>query len=168
MALPRDLKDYALYVEGDFVGDAESGTAPKLTYKVEEWIGGGMSGPIEIDQHLEKLTCEWMVRGFSPSAYAQYGTRSLGGLGLRFSGAYQQPDTGEVDSIEHIMRGTHRELESPEHKRGSPGQTKVVSTLTIYELRINDEEIIHIDLINGIERYNGTDIRSDIRQAIGL
>lgn len=168
MSLPRDLKDYAVYVDGEYQGEAESGTAPKLSYKAEEWIGSGMAGPVDIDQHLEKLTCEWMARGFSIPAFSQFGKRSLGAIGLRFAGAYQRGDSGDVDSVEHIMRGNHREVESPEHKRGAPGNTKITSSLTMYELRINDEEIIHIDLINGIERYNGNDVRSDIRQAIGL
>lgn len=168
MSLPNDLKDYAIYVDGEFKGECESGTAPKLSYKVEEWIGGGMAGPVDIDQHLEKLSCEWATRGFSLSPYQQFGKRELGALGLRFVGAYQKADSGEVDSVEHIMRGTHRELDSGEMKRGENGNTKISSSLTIYELRVNGKEIIHIDLINGIERYNGTDARANIRQALGL
>lgn len=167
MALPRDLRDFAIYVEGAFQGEATSGMAPKLTMKVEEWIGGGMAGPIEIDQHLEKLTCEWAARGFEQEAFSQFGLRGLGAIGLRFAGAYVNPVTGNVDSVEHIMRGTHKEIDVGELKRSEAGSTKIMSTLTSYELQINGVELVFIDLINGIERYNGLDVRSAIRQAIG-
>jgi uncharacterized protein len=168
MSMPRDLKDFMVYVDGEYAGECESGSAPKLSYKVEEWIGGGMAGPVEIDQHLEKLSCEWSPRGFKLSAYAQMGRRNLGAIGLRFAGAYARPDTGEVDSVEHIMRGTHREIDGGELKRGAPGQTKVTSTCTTYELRVNGAEVIFVDMINGIERYDGVDVRAGIRQALGL
>lgn len=168
MSLPRDLKDYLVFIEGTQRGECSEGNAPKLSYKVEEWIGGGMAGPIDIDQHLEKLTCDWSLRGFLGDVYEQFGKRNLGALGIRFVGAYQRPDTGAVDQIEHIMRGTHREIDPGGSKRGDTGTVKISSSLTIYELRVNGEEMVHIDLINGIERYNGTDIRADIRQALGL
>jgi uncharacterized protein len=168
MSLPRDLKDYVVFSDGVQIGECESGQAPKLSYKVEEWIGGGMAGPVEIDQHLEKLGCEWATRGFSIPAFKQFGHRRLGAIGLRFVGAFQRADTSAVDSVEHIMRGTHREIDGGDMKRGDNGNTKVMSSLTIYEMRINDEEVIHIDLINGVERYNGIDVRADIRQALGV
>lgn len=166
MSLPRDLTDFAVYVEGEFKGNCAGGQAPKLSYKVEEWIGGGMAGPVSIDQHLEKLTSEWSARGFDLSAYQSFGKRKLGAVGLRFAGAVQQADTGAVDSVEHIMRGNHSEVDSGDMKRGEPGTTKIMSNLTVYELRVNDVEIVHIDLISGVERYNGTDIRAAIRAAL--
>lgn len=168
MSLPRDLKDFMVYVDGEYKGECSSGTAPKLTYKVEEWIGGGMSGPVDIDQHLEKLTCEWSTRGFELSAYAQMGKRNLGALGLRFVGAYQRPEDGGVDSVEHIMRGTHREVDGGEMKRSDAGSTKIASSLTHYELHVNGREVVYIDLLNGVERYDGHDVRGDIRAALGL
>jgi uncharacterized protein len=166
MSLPRDLKDYLVYVDGEQKGECVSGQAPKLAYKVDEWIGGGMAGPISIDQHLEKMSCEWSARGIELASYQQFGKRKLGAVGLRFVGAYQQPDTGAVDSVEHIMRGNHSEVDSGDMKRGEPGTTKIMSTLTSYELRVNDVEIVHIDLIAGVERYGGKDIRSAIRSAL--
>ena len=168
MSMPRDLKDFIVFVDGEQKGECVSGQAPKLSYKVDEFIGGGMAGPVDIDQHLEKLSCEWSARGFELSAFEQFGKRKLGAIGLRFVGAYQQADTEAVDSVEHIMRGTHKEIDGGDMKRGESGTTKIMSSLTLYELRINGAEVIHIDMISGVERYAGVDIRSPIRQALGI
>lgn len=168
MSLPLDLKDYALFVEGDYLGETNMTRLPKLAYKVEEWIGSGMSGPIEIDQHLEKMDCEWETRGFSLDAYEQFGVRELGGLGLSFRGAYQRGNDGDVTTVEWLVRGQHRELEGGENKRGENGTTKVVTSIVTVTLLVNDQEKIHVDMLAGVERYNGVDKRSGLRDALGI
>lgn len=166
MSIPHDLKDYALFMNGVFLGNADSGKPPKLTYKVEEWIGGGMAGPVDIDQHLEKLEAEFTCRGFQ--LIEGFGNRRIGGNGLRFVGSYQDDTTGGVTKVEHIMRGKFVETTPGELKRGDPSNQAVKATLSTYELHVNDEEKVFIDLLNGVERYNGEDVRSDIRQALGI
>lgn len=168
MSLPFDLKDYALFANGDYIGETNMTRLPKLSRKVEEWIGSGMSGPVEITQHLEKIDVEYETRGFSLDAFDQFGTTELGGLGLSFRGAHQRGNDGDVTTVEWIVRGTHKEVEAGEHKRGENGSTKVSTSVTTLTLLVNDQEKIHVDLLNGIERYNGNDVRSAIRSAIGL
>jgi P2 family phage contractile tail tube protein len=168
MALPTDLKDFALFAEGEYIGDATMTRAPKAVRKVEEWIGGGMAGPVEITDHLEKLDCEFETRGFTLSAYEQFATKELGGIGLRFVGAHQQGNDGTVTQVEHTIRATYKELDSPENKRGEPGNTKVVASVTVWTLTVDGREILHIDMLQGIERYNGTDSRAEIRNALGI
>ena len=168
MALPTDLKDFALFAEGNFIGDCTMTRAPKAVRKVEEWIGGGMAGPVEIADHLEKLDCEFETRGFTLAAFEQFGIRELGGVGLRFVGAHQQGNDGAVVQVEHTIRGTYKELEAGEHKRGEQGSTKVVASVTIWTLTVDGREILHIDMLQGIERYNGVDARAEVRSALGI
>lgn len=168
MSIPNDLKDFATYSGARFIGEATMNRAPKLTRKVEEWIGGGMAGPIEIAQHLEKMDCEWEARGFSIDAFEQFGTDELGGVGLRFVGAYQHGDSGQVTKVEHVIRGNHKEIDAGEQKRSDNGTTKVASSVTVYTLFVDDREIVHVDMLNGIERYQGKDRREGIRAALGI
>ncbi|MBH9537908.1 phage major tail tube protein [Novosphingopyxis sp. YJ-S2-01] len=168
MSLPTDLKDFALFADGRFVGEATMSRAPKLSRKMEEWIAGGMAAPIEVNQHLEKIDCEYETRGFSIASFEQFGITGLGDLGLRFVGAYQQGNDGAVTQVEHVIRGNHKELEAGEHKRGENGSTKVSCAITVYTLLVDDREVIHVDKLAGIERYNGTDVRAPIRAALGL
>lgn len=44
------LKNFSLFVDGrGYAGKAEEVTPPKLTIKTEEFRGGGMDAPIDID-----------------------------------------------------------------------------------------------------------------------
>ena len=46
MGMPRKLKGFNLFQNGEnFVGQVTEVTLPKLTRKMEDWQGGGMSGP---------------------------------------------------------------------------------------------------------------------------
>ncbi len=168
MSMLKELRDFAIFVEGEQKGQGDEARLPKLAFATDEWIGPGMAAPTEIRQHLEKMDCEWTARGFELAAYQQMGVNTLGGLGLRFVGAMQRPDTAEVDSVEFEMRGQHKEIDGGSFKRKEPGQTKVMSTLTQARLSINGEEVYFIDAIAGIARFNGTDIYSNIRQALGI
>jgi uncharacterized protein len=168
MSFPRTLRDFAIFNEGEFIGEGDMARLPKIAYKTEEWIGGGMSAPVEIRDHLEKMDCEWETKGFLELPFKQMGSERLGSIGLRFVGAYYQSDSGTVDSVEVEIRGTHKEVDGGQLKRGEQNSTKVMSTLTTYKLSVNGVELIFIDALNGIERYDGKDIRNPLREAIGL
>ncbi|MDZ3934629.1 phage major tail tube protein, partial [Escherichia marmotae] len=50
------------------------------------------------------------------------------GSQLRFTGSIQRDDTGEVQAVELVVRGRHKELDSGEWKTGESNTTKVTST----------------------------------------
>lgn len=53
--LPKILKNFNVFVDGrGFAGRAEEITLPKLTIKTEEFLGAGMSAPVEVDMGMEK------------------------------------------------------------------------------------------------------------------
>lgn len=168
MSMSYDLKDFNLFNEGQgYIGQVSMGKTPKLSRKMDEFIAAGMVAPVKIAQHLEVLEMEWGVRGFDPTPYRQFGRINLGDIGLRFSGAYQRPDTGDVDAIDVIVRGIHEEIDPGDAKRGEAGETKVKTTLSYYELIKNGERLVRIDVMNGIEEYGGVDLNAAIRQALG-
>lgn len=168
MSFPAILRDYAIFNEGVYVGEGDTARVPKLAYKTEEWIGSGMPAPVEIDDHLEKLECEWSTKGFYDLPFLQFGERRLSGIGLRFVGHYQEPDTGAVDLIEVEIRGRHKEIDLGEFKRQDQGGTKVMSSLVSYKLLKNSRELIFVDTLSRIERYDGKDIINPIRQFGGF
>jgi uncharacterized protein len=167
MSLLKELRDFGIFVDGVYKGHGDSARLPKIAYSTDEWIGPGMSAPVEIRQNLEKIDCEWSARGLEIAAYEQMGINTLGGLGLRFEGAYQNPNTGDVENVEFEMRGQHKEIDGGEFKRKEPGSTKIMSTLTQAKLTINGKEIYFIDALAGISRFGGVDTNSAIRQATG-
>lgn len=169
MALPRKLKNFNVFNDGEsYVGLAKEITLPKLGRKMEGWRGAGMNGEVDIDMGHEKLELEHTYGGLQRQAFEQWGITRIDGVLLRFAGAYQRDDTGDVDAVEVVMRGRHREIDPGKSKAGDDTEIKVVSSLTYYKLSINGAVVVEIDLVNMIEIINGEDVLAAQRAAIGL
>lgn len=169
MALPRKLKNFNLFNDGvSYVGVATEVVLPKLTRKMEEFRGGGMNAPVDTDMGMEKLEVEHSYAGIVRDIFNQFGITRADAVLLRFAGAYQRDDTGEVVAAEVVMRGRHAEIDGGSSKAGDDSAFKVKSTLSYYKLTIDGEVVIEIDILNMIEIVNGEDRLADQRAAIGL
>lgn len=169
MALPNALKNFNLFNEGrSFMGIAEEIKLPKLSRKMEDFRGGGMEGPVQIDLGQEKLELEWTCGGFADEVFKQFGNTKAAGIMLRFAGAYQQDDTGVVKAVEIVVRGRHQEIDSGDAKGGDKGKTNVKSALSYYKLSVDNKEVIEIDLLGFIFKVEGKDMLEAQRKAIGL
>ncbi|MFZ6875386.1 phage major tail tube protein [Undibacterium sp. Di27W] len=169
MGLPSKLKDFNLFNDGQsYLGLVPELTLPKLGRKMEDYIAGGMSGPIEVDYHSEKVEFDWTAGGLLYDALLQYGAVTHNAVQLRFAGAYQNDDTAQVDAVEIVIRGRHKEIEMGNAKMGDKNDHKYKTTCSYYKLIINGQDIIELDFINGIEMVGGIDRRAELRAAIGM
>lgn len=171
MALPRKLKHLNLFNAGDnWQGLIESVTLPKVTRKFEKYRGGGMAGAVDIDMGLDDgaLDTEFTCGGVEAKLFKQMGTLTVDGVQLRFTGSIQRDDTGEVQAVELVVRGRHKELDSGEWKTGESSTTKVSGTNSYAKLTINGEVLYEIDLVNMIHIVDGTDLMETHRNALGL
>ncbi|SOD25251.1 hypothetical protein SAMN05518800_1815 [Variovorax sp. YR752] len=169
MSLPRVLKNFIVFNDGTgYLGEVPEATPPKLSRKMEEYRAGGMNGPISIDLGMEALEFEWTAAGYMSSLLTQWGAPTHDAVLLRFAGAIQSDDTGEVQALEIVMRGRHKEIDSGNAKPGEKTEIKVKSSLSYYKLSINGEVIMEIDFVNFIEVIGGVDRMAQIRLALGL
>jgi P2 family phage contractile tail tube protein len=171
MALPRKLKHLNLFNDGDnWQGLIESVTLPKITRKFEKYRGGGMAGAVDIDMGLDDgaLDTEFTCGGVEAKLFKQMGTLTVDGVQLRFTGSIQRDDTGEVQAVELVVRGRHKELDSGEWKTGESSTTKVSGTNSYAKLTINGEVLYEIDLVNMVHIVDGTDLMEAHRNALGL
>lgn len=168
MALPRKLKHFNAFYNGEeFYGQATEITLPKLAIKAEEYRGGGMPGPVDIDLGLEKLELEHSYGGLMYPIYKDFGLAKIDGSMLRFAGSYQRDDTGEIDAVEVVCRGRHQEIDPGNAKAGDDTEFKVKSTLSYYKLTVNGADLIEIDMVNMIYIVDGVDRLEQHRKAIG-
>ncbi|MDR5776524.1 MULTISPECIES: phage major tail tube protein [unclassified Caballeronia] len=169
MGMPRKLKGFNLFHNGEsFIGQVAEVTLPKLTRKMEDYQGAGMSGPIKIDFGQEGIQMEWTCGGLMRPVLAQYGVTTHDGVLLRFSGGYQSEDATSVDSVEIVIKGRHSEIEMGTAKAKDDTAFKVTTVASYYKLTINGQELIEIDFINSIEKINGKDLLAALRKAIGI
>lgn len=169
MALPSILKHFNLFNDGhSYIGQAEEVKLPKLSRKMDDFRGAGMTGPVELDLGNEKLELEFTCGGLMRQVFEQYGTVKADGVMLRFAGSYQAQDTGAVQALEIVVRGRHKEIDTGDAKGGDKGKLVVKSTLTYYKLSIDGKDLIELDFVNMIEKVNGIDMLAEHRKAIGL
>ena len=155
MALPKKLKYLNLFNDGNsYLGLVSSLTLPKLTRKLENYRGGGMSGSVAVDFGLDELVLQ------------QWG--SVSDIPLRFAGSLQRDDTGDVSAVEVMMRGRHKEFDFGEYKQGEDTETKVTTQCTYFKLTIDGKQLIEIDTVNMVEIVNGVDRLAQHRTALGL
>ncbi len=167
MGLPRKLKDLMLFNDGErYLGEVASATLPKLTRKLEEWRGGGMDSAVKIDMGGEAMEMEWATGGPMRDVLRQFADADIAGTQLRFVGAYQRDDDGDVDRIEIVIRGRHEEIDMGEAKPGEGGEFKVKTAIVYYKLTWNGVTEIEADPLNGVLIVGGIDRRAAIRNAL--
>jgi P2 family phage contractile tail tube protein len=169
MGLPAILKNFNLFSDGNsLMGIADEVTLPKLSRKTEDFQGGGMPMPVELDMGNEKIELDWSCAGFVADAVKQYGASKVGGSLLRFAGAYQREDTEEVQAVEIVVRGRHKEIDFGNAKIGDKSQTKVKTVCSYYKLTVDGQVLFEIDALAMIFIVNGVDMLAKQRKAIGL
>jgi len=169
MSLPAKLKNFNLFINGEnYIGKVAEITLPKLSAKMEEFRGGGMDAPIDIDLGMEKLTMEWTLGGYEAQVLRQFGAPVHNAVALRFNGAIQSEDQFAVRPLEIVVLGRHSEIEFGTSKPGDDTTKKITSTLSYYRLSLDDEVVIEIDIPNLVKRMGGVDVLASTRLALGL
>ncbi|KTC35433.1 phage major tail tube protein [Pseudomonas sp. MF6751] len=171
MAMPRKLKNLNLFNDGNsYLGLVKSLTLPSLGRKMEGYRGGGMNGPVKADLGMsdDGIQFEWKTGGLDLISLRQFGAVNASSVALRFSGPYQQDDTGEVSNVEVVVRGRHETIEMGDAQPGEDTEHSMTTTCSYYKLTVDGEEIIEIDLLNFVEKVNGVDMLEKHRTAMGI
>ena len=169
MGLPRTLKNFALFVDGiSYVGEVPEVKLPTLKRKMDDYRSGGMNGPVKTDLGMDGMELEWTAAGYIREAYEQWGAAKHDAVLLRFAGALQSDDSEGVDALEVVMRGRISEIDPGSAKAGEGTELKYKFALSYYNLTINGENLIEIDVVNMVETENGTDRLAEVRAALGV
>ena len=169
MALPKKLKNFALFGDGEaWVGEIPSVTLPTVTKKTEEYRAGGMHGPVEIDLGHEKLELKLKSGGLKVALIAMLGSQAVGTNVFRFAGAYQEDAAGTVTAVEVIARGRLKEWNPNEAKAGDDNDHDFTIALSYYKVTVDGAELLEIDVPGMVFRVADNDMYSAIRFAIGL
>jgi P2 family phage contractile tail tube protein len=168
MGFPFKLKKMDMLVDGvGHLAETEEVTIPKLALKTEDWLGGGMLGPVPIDMGLDKIEFEFSMGGLIQAAIARFGETSLTGSLVRFVGAYQDDQTGATRALEVVAMGRYTEIDFGNAKSGDNTTHKYKLACSYYRLIVDGVDWIEIDLINMIFTVMGIDRYADIRAALG-
>lgn len=165
--LPHKLKNFNAFVDGDsYAGIVAELGLPKIAIAGEDYRGAGMLGPVTADLGLEKLELEETYGGIVDKIAAQLGNPDASGAMVRFVGAYQSDETGNVKAAELVVRGRVAELDPGTAKAGGDTEWKVKRSLTYLKWIVGGRVMVEIDLIGMIYTVDGVDRMKEIRAAI--
>lgn len=169
MGLPRKLKNFAVFVDGEnYMGEVPEVTLPTLSRKMDEYRGGGMNMPVELDFGMEKMEAEVKAAGWFAGMLASWGTPRVDGAMLRFAGALQPDDSGAVQACEVVLRGRFTEFDPGSAKAGDATEQSYKMAVSYYKLTLDGQVLLEIDAVNMIENVNGEDRMSQVRAALGV
>ncbi|WP_408586575.1 phage major tail tube protein [Novosphingobium sp.] len=167
MGFPSKLKQLDCFIDGQgHQGTVEEVELPKIALKTDDWRGGGMLGPVDIDMGLDKIEMGVTMGGLVESAIRSFGASAADAALVRFAGAYQDDQTGNVRAVEIAVLGRLKELDWGNAKVGDNTAHKYKYGCSYYRMTVDGVEWLEIDLINMIFRVFGVDRYAEIRAAV--
>jgi P2 family phage contractile tail tube protein len=167
MQLPQILRNMNLYVNGrSHAGVIGELMLPKLKLKTEDFQGGGMDAPIEIEVGMEKLEASATIHEYDAATYAMFGLTDGNQVNITARGALTQGD--QVVPIVVVMHGSWNEIDPGTWKVGQKVEQKISMNLKYYSLSINNLPVVLIDIPNMKRVIGGVDALAEIKAAIGL
>lgn len=166
--IPQVLYNTNLFVDGiNFSGDVPSLSLPKLTVKTDEFRGGGMAGPIEMDMGLEKMEATFTTNGVRREAMKFFGLADQ----TAFNGVYRgsfKGQKGQTTAVVATLRGMLKELDPGDWKAGDKAEFKYSIAVSYYKLEIAGRLIYEIDMVAAIRVIDGVDQLASMRSDLGL
>lgn len=168
MAAEDILKYLNLIVDGrGYAGKIEEYSPPDLQLSTEEFRGGGMDAPVDIDMGQEKMTCSFVLTSYDADVLALWGIKDGSAVQLTARGSLESLD-GTSKPVAHHMTGKLTHV-----ARGTWGSGKKPSLTCTVSLRYyrevhNQRTINEIDVINMVRIVDGVDQLAAHRANIGL
>ena len=168
MNIDNQLKNCNMTIDGrGYAGRLKTVTPPKLTMKTEEFRGGGMDAPIEIDMGMEKLELSATLGSVDPELLKSWGLTQGASPSITIRGALES-EFGAAARVEIRCSGKIAEVDHGDWKPGDPAELKFRQSVTRYEYRHNGELLHKIDVQNMIRIVNGVDQLAEQRAALGV
>ena len=166
--IPRVLKNFSLFVDGrGLAGTISTLTLPTLTTKMEEFRGGGMDAPVDIDMGMEKLETSFELFDYEENVLSLYGLADGAATQLTARGALRRDGEAAVPMIVN-MTGVIKEMDPGDWVSGDQTSMACSMSLRYLKITIGGREVVEIDTVNMIRRINGVDQLESIRTAIGV
>lgn len=169
MAIPRLLKQYALFIDGEHYAGKADIELPTLTVVTEEYAAGGMSGKIKADMALmEPMDVKFTLYEYIPAVLRFYGLANGKGLRLVARGAQQSDDATQTEQIKLEVEGQWHEVNLGTWEAGSKVGLEATVNARTLRLEVGGQVLVEIDPERMVRIIDGTDQMAELRGAIGI
>ena len=144
------LLNFSVYIDGyNYIGKVVKATLPKVTAKMVEHYGVGMSAPIDIDTgQVEKMEASIEIDGVQEDIYKSIGSSTTP---ILLRGKIRNKKGSDVVLVAEI-RGYISEIDHGDIEPSTKGKTNIKMAVNYYRISIDGEEVVEIDALNGIRK----------------
>ena len=168
MAAEDILKYLNLFFDGrGLAGKIEEYNPPDLVVSTEEFRGGGMDVPIDIDMGMEKMTSSFVLTSYDADVLALWGVKDGGQVQMTAKGSLESPD-GTTTAVSHAMSGKIISIARGTWGSGNKPSLTITTSLTYYRETHGTRVLHEIDAVNMIRSIGGVDQLAAHRANIGL
>jgi P2 family phage contractile tail tube protein len=168
MPVSSYLRKFVVYVDGfGKAGDCDGATLPKLTLKMDEYRGGGMDVPVEVDLGMEKLEFEFTMTSLDDQVIDKFGLYPGNQKSFTLRGSLSSHD-GTSMAVVANMRGTLKSVDMGQFQAGEKMSVTFMVTLDYYKLIRGDRTLVEIDIENCRRIIGGIDQLEADRVNLGL
>lgn len=165
--IPRVLKNFNLFVDGrGLAGVVSKLTLPTLVTQMEEYRGGGMDVPAEIDMGQEKLESSFELFEYDPQVLRLWGLADGASTQFTARGALRRDGEAAVPMVVN-MTGVIKEFDPGDWEAGSKSAATFKKALRYLKISAGGTTLVEIDVVNMVRKINGQDQLATIRAAIG-
>lgn len=167
MALPFILRNFAIHLDGTpKFGEGESLTIPTLKLKTEEFRGGGMDIPVELDLGMEKLEAKWKMFSIDPQTFTLFGLAPGNLVPITFRG-HLAGENGATRGVIVNMRALITEINPGEWQTGQKTELDITANPHYLKIRHGENTLIEVDPENGVRAINGVNQLAEMRVNLG-
>lgn len=149
------------------LGDVDAITLPKLTIKTEEFRGGGMDTPVEVDLGTEKIEMKWTMTSVDEQVLTLWGLAPGANKAFTMRGSLASQN-GDVSNVVCQVRGSIKDVTPKEFKPGSKPEIDFTMMADYYKLSKGALVLIELDIANVKRVVNGVDVLTNDRVALGI
>lgn len=167
MAMPRVLKNFNLYVDGEnFAGKVDEIVLPTLTVITEDHRGGGMDSPVRLDMGLEAIEVGFTLAEHNPQVYRGFGLINQNGVQVIFRAAMMDDDT----ALPYVLtaRGMYTEVNGGTATAGGKNPLQATISCRYFQLQLEGSTVTEIDVDNMIRIIDGVDQMAVVRGILGM
>lgn len=149
------------------IGKAATVRTPRLAMRTEEFIGAGMSTPVDVHLGTEKLEAEVEFNGLMKEGFALFGLAPGIEKPFTFHGAAASSN-GDKHGVTIHMRGFVREIDEGDWAPQGKAMTTLRMSLHYYRRLENGVEVLEIDALGGVIKNHGVGQTDWIRERLFL
>lgn len=163
MGLPRKLKNLNAFADGSsYLGEIASFEEPSLAIALEEYRGGGMIGPVQMDRGLQAMQATLTMGGHVKELIRKFGTTDVGGVRLRLVTAFQRDDGTPPEAVEVYIGGRFSEIGFGTSNAGEDTEHEYTVPLSYYRRVVDGRTELEIDMVAGRFVVDGVDRYAEI------